>query len=261
MKKKPSVLSPEEFESMKKIGAIVANCLQYLKAQTRPGITTLELDHMAAQFLAEYGAISAPISTYQFPGTVCISVEHEAAHGIPGERVIEDGDLVNIDVSAHLDGWYADNGQSFVVGEGAPIKHTLCSVAEEALDVALSKAVAGNRISELGRAIENLVRPKKLSVIQNLGGHGVGRSLHEPPEFIPSFFDRRDRRVLKEHTIIAVEPFISNGARSVQEASDEWTLYHPKCYIAQREHTVMITKKEPIIFTIPTKEYTLGSSF
>lgn len=251
-----SIDTEEQFEGMKKIGEIVANCLQLLKAKTVPGITTLEIDEIAIRELEAQGAISAPISTYDFPGAVCISVEREAAHGIPGDRVIQEGDLVNIDVSAHLDGYYADNGESFVVGQGSAVKQKLCKVANQALLAALNKARAGARLSDMGKEVEQLARKNNFTVIQNLGGHGIGQSLHEPPEFIPSYYNKRDKRTFVENQVVAIEPFVSNGARWVEEASDNWTLFHPKYYTAQREHTVMITKHHPYIFTTPTKTYT-----
>lgn len=245
-----------QFEKMKEIGSIVANCLEYLKAKSVPGITTKDLDYLAETFLNQHGAISAPKSTYNFPGHVCISVEREAAHGIPSSRILKDGDLVNIDVSASKDGFYADNGESFVVGIGSSQeKRKLCQHVRNALHLATREVLAGRRISNIGRSVEQYAKKNKLSVIKNLGGHGVGLSLHEEPKFIGSFYDRTDKRTLKENLVIAVEPFISNGGEYVEESEDGWTLFHPTYYSAQKEHTMMVRNKKPYIFTLPTKMF------
>ncbi len=248
-----TITTRKQFDGMKKIGAIVANCLEFVKARARPGMTTKELDDIAAEFLLDQGAISAPKSTYNFPGSICISVEKEAAHGIPGDRVLEDGDLMNVDVSAHLDGYYADNGESFVLGNADQTKTHLCKVVSKALYSGISKAKAGGLISSVGREVERIAKSNRFSVIKNLGGHGVGNSLHENPEFIGSYYNRDDKRVFGNNMVVAIEPFISNGAELVQESTDGWTLFHERYYTVQKEHTVMIRDgRLPYVFTEPT---------
>lgn len=245
-----------QLQAMHRIGAIVANCLELVKARARVGMTSLELDEIAGKYLAEQGAMSAPISCYKFPGHVCISIEREAAHGIPSDRILKDGDLINVDVSAHLDGVFADNGESFILGKGTKTKQTLCLAVKQALALAISAAKDGGLISDLGRAVESVARKKKLTIIQNLGGHGIGKTLHEFPEFIPSFYDPEDKRRFQEGMCIAVEPFISNGGTWVEESDDGWTLFQDKFYAAQKEHTIMVSKTQPIVFTRPTKSFT-----
>ena len=250
------IQNEQQLEEMKKIGAIVANCLALTKAKARAGMSTRELDEIAAEFLKAHGAISAPISCYKFPGHTCISVEKAAAHGIPGDTILKDGDLINIDVSAHLNGFFADNGESFIVGgKGTKTKQKLIKAVREALDAAVSKAQAGALISDLGSAVETVARKHKFTIIQNLGGHGIGKTLHDEPEFIASYFDKKDKRRLKEGTCLAVEPFLSNGGDWVEEADDGWTLYQDRFYAAQKEHSIVVTKKEPIILTIPTMNF------
>ncbi len=244
-----------QFEKMKEIGAIVANCLEYLKAQARPGITTCELDHMAALFLAQYGAISAPKSEYNFPGHVCFSHEHDVAHGIPNENVLKEGDLLNIDVSASKDGFFADNGESIVIANSKGQKNILCKHVRKALDIALNSARSGSKINRVGLAVETYAKKNKLTILRDLGGHGVGLSLHEEPEFIGSFCDTKDKRVFRENQVVAIEPFLSNGAHYVDEAGDGWTLYHDLFYSVQKEHTVMVRKGRPYVFTNPTKRF------
>lgn len=250
------IQNEKQLEAMKKIGEIVANCLALTKAKARAGMSTRELDEIAAKYLDEHGAVSAPISCYKFPGHTCISVEKAAAHGIPGDTILKDGDLLNVDVSAHLDGFFADNGESFVVGgKGSKTKQKLIKGVTEALNSAVSQARAGARISDLGTAVETVARKHKLTIIQNLGGHGIGKTLHDEPEFIPSYFDKKDKRTFKENMCVAIEPFLSNGGDWVEESKDGWTLYQDRFYAAQKEHSIVITKKEPIILTNPTKTF------
>ncbi|SMF72413.1 type I methionyl aminopeptidase [Pseudobacteriovorax antillogorgiicola] len=246
----------KQLKAMEKIGAIVANCLQLAKAKARPGMTTKELDAIAGAYLDKHGAVSAPISCYKFPGHVCISVEKEAAHGIPGDRVLQAGDLINVDVSAHLDGYFADNGESFIIGgHGGKVKNKLCKTIKNVLDQAILQARAGVRIAEVGRTVEQLAQQSNLTVIRNLGGHGIGKTLHENPEFIASYFDRKDHRRFKEGMCVAIEPFLSNGGDWVEESSDGWTLYQDRYYAVQKEHTIMITKGKPVVLTQPTENF------
>lgn len=247
-----SISSEKDLESLRKIGKIVARCLQFMQSQLEPGMTTAELDLLGGQFLESHGARSAPQLTYGFPGFTCISVNEEAAHGIPGSKVIEAGDLVNIDVSAELDGYFADTGGSAIVPPKSKLHLSLCSVAKSALQNAMNEARAGAKINRIGHAIETEAKKNGFTVIENLGSHGVGRALHEEPEFIPGYFEKRDRRVLRENQVITIEPFISSGARQVTDKGDGWTLVtEPGVFTVQYEHTIVITKNHPLIMTLP----------
>jgi methionyl aminopeptidase len=241
----------QDLESLQRIGRIVANCLQYMGNSIEPGMTSRELDELGAQFLAKNGARSAPRLVYNFPGTTCISINHEVAHGIPGDQKIMPGDLINIDVSAELDGYFGDTGGSFIVPPESRTKRHLCDSTRLALEAAMLVARAGQPLNAIGRAIEETAKHHKLKVIRNLGSHGVGRALHEAPEFIAPFYDPRDKRVLKEGMVITIEPFLSTGADEVMESSDGWTLYTDKKHLsAQYEHTMVITKGAPLIMTV-----------
>ncbi|MBM7580952.1 type I methionyl aminopeptidase [Jeotgalibacillus terrae] len=243
------VQNNEELEALKKIGSIVAEIRDEMRAATKPGVTTAELDEIGKQKFEQYGAISGPKGEYNFPGYTCISVNDEVAHGIPGSRVINEGDLVNIDVSGSLDGYFADTGISFVVGENAALEK-LCATAEEAFALALKKAKAGSKKSQLGKTVSRVARQNGYQVITNLTGHGVGKSLHEAPDHILNYHDPWDNELLKEGTVIAFEPFISSGADFVEEQNDGWTYKTPDgSLVAQIEHTIVITKGEPIILT------------
>jgi methionyl aminopeptidase len=247
-----SIESEKDLIALKKIGRIVANCLQAMGRALEPGMTTWELDAFGRKFLEFHGARSAPQLTYGFPGATCISVNEEAAHGIPGDRVLHASDLVNIDVSAELGGYFADTGGSFIIPPASKRKQNLCLVTKRALELAIREARAGRPLNGIGRAIETEARRNHLTVIENLGSHGVGRALHEEPGFIPGYYDPKDRRVLQENQVITIEPFLSTGARQVFDTGDGWTLATSAQYLtAQYEHTMVITKGQPLIMTLP----------
>lgn len=238
---------------LKAAGRVVANCLVHLQRVAEPGMTTREVDALAADYLARHGAQSAPMKTYDFPGATCISVNEEVAHGVPGDRVIRTGDLVNIDVSAHLDGYVGDTGGSFVVGAPATdLQDRLMAAARRARDEAILTVRAGRELRWIGRTVERVARESGFAIIRNLGSHGVGRRLHEEPSFIPGFEDPRDGRRFHAGMVITVEPFLTTGKSMVREGRDGWTLLNrPGSLSAQYEHTLIVTDGEPIITTLP----------
>jgi methionyl aminopeptidase len=247
-----SINSEKDLEGLRKIGRIVARCLQHMQSQLEPGMTTGELDALGGQFLEAHGARSAPQLTYNFPGFTCISVNEEAAHGIPGAKVLKAGDLVNIDVSAELDGYFADTGGSAIIPPELKLHLEICAVAKRALESAMLEARAGAKLNRIGFAIESEAKSHGFTVIENLGSHGVGRALHEEPGFIAGYYNKRDKRILRENQVITIEPFISSGAREVFENGDGWTLVtNSGIYTAQYEHTLVITKDKPLIMTLP----------
>ncbi|WP_251518480.1 MULTISPECIES: type I methionyl aminopeptidase [Staphylococcus] len=245
------VKTQEELDALKDIGYICALVRDKMQAATKPGVTTKELDNIAKDLFEEHGAISAPIHDENFPGQTCISVNEEVAHGIPSIRKIKEGDLVNIDVSALKNGYYADTGISFVVGEtDEPIKQKVCDVALEAFDAAMLKVKPGSKLSQIGKAVHATARKNDLTVIKNLTGHGVGQSLHEAPSHVMNYYEPKDKTLLKEGTVIAVEPFISSNATFVSEGKNEWAFEtKDKSYVAQIEHTVIVTKEGPLLTT------------
>ncbi len=251
-----SIESEHDLICLRKIGRIVANCLQFMGTKLEPGITTAELDEIGRIFLESNGAQSAPKLCYKFPGTTCISVNEEAAHGIPGSKKLNAGDLVNIDVSAELDRYFADTGGSFIIPPESNEKRNLCLATQRALNLALKEARAGQKLNGIGKAIEKEARRNHLTVIENLGSHGVGRALHEDPGFIQGYYDPKDSRILKENQVITIEPFLSTGARKVFETGDGWTLATAKKFLtAQYEHTLVITKGMPLIMTLPSSSF------
>ncbi|MDP4163755.1 MAG: type I methionyl aminopeptidase [Bacillota bacterium] len=240
----------EDFNGLKEIGKIVAEIRDVLVQKTKPGVTTKELDDIAGEMFEKAGAISAPKGEYDFPGYTCISVNEEVAHGIPGKRVIAEGDIVNIDVSGSKNGYFADTGISFVVGEGAPILSKICKVAKEAFEEGLKKAKPGSKKSGIGKAVIQTARKNGLTAIYNLTGHGIGRSIHEKPDHIYNYFEKWDDELLKEGMVIAFEPFISTQEEEVFQKDDGWTYVTKKSFVAQLEHTLILTKNGPIIITL-----------
>ncbi|GIO25209.1 type I methionyl aminopeptidase [Oceanobacillus sp. J11TS1] len=240
----------EDFNGLKVIGKICGAIRNELVRGAKPGITTKELDEMAGEMFEKAGAQSAPKGEYDFPGYTCISVNEEVAHGIPGKRVIQEGDLVNIDVSGSKNGYFADTGISFVVGEGDEILQKICDVAKEAFDAGLKKAKPGSKKSGLGKAVHNVAKQHDLTVIKNLTGHGVGRSIHEAPDHIFNYYSRWDDEILKEGMVIAFEPFISTLEEEVFQSEDGWTFLTDESFVAQCEHTIILTKDGPIITTL-----------
>lgn len=245
-----SIESKEDMSGMRAVGKVVASTLQYMLKAVRPGISTRDLDNLGRRFFERFGARSAPQLTYDFPGATCISVNHEAAHGIPGSRIIAPGDLVNIDVSLELDGYFADTGASMCVEPARSDLAALCSASREILLKALSSLRAGTRLSNVGGIIETESKKRGYRVIRNLAGHGVGRALHEEPFNLLNYKDPSDRRLAKEGQVVAIETFISTGADYVYQARDGWTLKTPdKSFVAQFEHTVVVTKGQPVFIT------------
>ncbi len=246
------VKTEADLEGLKKIGKIVANCLQYMIQKAEPGMTTKELDELGGRFLESHGARSGPMLVYNFPGYNCISVNHEVAHGVPSDKKLQKGDLINIDVSAELNGYYADNGGSFTLPPEKKKELHLLSATREALAAAIAAVRAKEPLNIIGLNIERVAKEHGFSVIRNLGSHGVGRSLHEEPKFISGYYDKKDRRTLKEGQVITIEPFLSTGAIFVDEEPDNWTLVSGREYrSAQFEHTMVVLKDRALILTVP----------
>jgi len=240
----------EDYNGLKEIGKICGAIRDELVSRAKPGITTKELDEIAGDLFEKAGAQSAPKGEYDFPGYTCISVNEEVAHGIPGGRVIQEGDLVNIDVSGSKNGYFADTGISIVVGKGAAVLQKVCDVAKEAFDAGLAKVKPGAKTSALGKAVNNTAKQHGLTVIKNLTGHGIGRSIHEAPDHIFNYFTRWDDEILKEGMVIAFEPFISTLEEEVFQAEDGWTFLTDESSVAQYEHTIIVTKDGPIVTTL-----------
>jgi methionyl aminopeptidase len=244
-----SIEKPEDIEGLKHAGRIVADTLAMLRRLVRPGVTTRELDQAAASFIAARGARSAPIVTYQFPGTTCISLNEVAAHGIPGDRRLAPGDLVKLDVSLESNGYFADAATTVAVPPVPRDRTELVSLARLALDAGISAARVGAPINRIGQAIDEVLGPRGCRAIADLPGHGVGRRLHEDPS-IPQTFDRAATRLLTEGMVITIEPHVTRGAGRITEAADGWTLStKDRKPVALFEHTIVVRSEGPLIVT------------
>jgi len=246
-----SISTENERTGMQQAGEAVAITLKKMREYAKPGMSTKELDEYGGRLLAEMGANSAPKLTYNFPGYTCISINDEAAHGVPSAgKVLKEGDLINIDVSAELNGFWADNGGSFVIGEDVHGHDKLVEASKKILKKAISNIKGGVRISEIGRLIETEARKAGYTVIKNLTGHGVGRSLHEEPHEIANYCDPYNTARFKKNSVVAIETFISTRSTIAKTQTDGWTLTGNKGgFVAQHEHTIMVTGGNPVIFT------------
>ncbi|MBT2757115.1 type I methionyl aminopeptidase [Mesobacillus foraminis] len=240
----------EDINGLKEIGKICGSIRDELVRRAKPGITTKELDEIAGELFEKAGAVSAPKGEYDFPGYTCISVNEEVAHGIPGKRALKEGDLINIDVSGSKNGYFADTGISVVVGKGDEILTKICAVAKEAFEEGLKKAKPGSKKSGLGKAVFRTAKQNGLTVIKNLTGHGIGRTIHEAPDHIYNYNEPWDDELLKEGMVIAFEPFISTKDEEVYQLDDGWTYVTDNSFVAQYEHTLIITKNGPVVITV-----------
>jgi methionyl aminopeptidase len=243
--------SEKDIQALKAIGRICAETLRKMMLAVRPGLTTGELDDRGRELLESEGARSAPEVTYHYPGATCISVSPVIAHGIPGNYVLKDGDLIHIDVSAELDGYFADTGASLWVSKRTPEIHHLLEATKATLMKAVNAARAGRPLNGIGKTVQQEASKRGYNVIYELTGHGIGRGLHEEPGEIWNFYNPRDHRILKDGLVLAIEPFLTTGQGRIKEDGDGWSLRTADNAIAaQFEHTIIVTRNEPIILTI-----------
>jgi len=239
----------EQLVALRTAGKVVRGMLETMMRHVRPGVTTREIDEIGAEVMCKEGARSAPKLAYRFPGTSCISVNDEAVHGVPGDRVIRDGDLVKLDVTVEKGGYMADAAETVIAGAGSDQNRRLMACARRAFEKAMLVARVGFRIAEIGRVVEREVRQNGFSVIRELGGHGIGRTIHENP-FVPNYPDSRANELLTDGLVLTVEPIIAAGRGNVLTDRDGWTVRtvdgRPS---AHYEQTIVITKGRPILLT------------
>lgn len=243
--------TPQDMAALMKIGNIVAETILHMADHIKPGMSTAELDDIGAAYLRKHGARSAPIKDYKYPAATCISINDEAAHAIARpDRIIQAGDLVNIDVSAELNGYYGDSGASFPVPPISDEVQRLCDYTKRALAAALDAVRTGEPLWVIGKAAESVAKDGGYHIIRDLGGHGVGRKLHEPPHSIPHYYTKRARQKLEQGQVLTIEPFLTRGAGRIETMPDKWTLKTVDGALsAQYEHTVIITDGKPILTT------------
>lgn len=244
-----SIETADDLKGLREVGRITRETMDALEHQVKAGVSTAELDAVASAVFARNGARSAPALVYGFPGTVLISINDEIVHGVPGPRRLEPGDLVKLDVTVEKDGYIADAARSVVVGEASPIAGRLVACARAAFEAGLAVARAGARVNEIGRAVEREVRRNGFVVMHGLEGHGVGRTIHEAPS-VPNQYNHWQQDVLTEGLVLTIEPMIGAGSPHPIQDENGWTIRTKDgSWAAHHEHTLVITKGEPIILT------------
>ena len=246
-----SITNEAELIGMKKASEAVATTLRQMVNYAKAGMTTKELDDFGNDILRSFGAKSAPNLAYNFPGCTCISVNNEFCHGIPSDnRILAEGDLINIDVSAELNGFWSDNGASFVLGKDINGHQALVDASKDILQKAINNIKGGVRIADIGGLIETEAKKRGLKVVKNITGHGIGCSLHEEPFEIANYRDKFNRQRFKKNSVVAIETFISTNSTMAVTLSDDWTMVGNKGgFMAQHEHTIVVTDGKPLILT------------
>ncbi len=244
-----SISDPADLEGIRRSGRIVAEALEAMRSAVTPGITTAELDAIGEAVLTTHGARSAPRAVYGFPGCSCISLNDEIVHGIPGDRAVAPGDLVKLDVTADCDGYIADAADTVLVPPVTDTARRLRSSAVAAFRAGAAAARAGTLVNEIGRAVERRADLDGFAVVRELCGHGVGRTIHEPPE-VANYYVATQRDRLTDGLVLTIEPMLTTRrARAVQRA-DGWTIATSNgCLSAHYEHTLIITTHGPEIVT------------
>ena len=237
-----SIKSEREIELLRIAGNIVHETREYLRPFIKEGITTKELDTLAEEFILSKGATPSFKGLYDFPASVCISINQEVVHGIPGKRRLRNGDIVSIDIGACYKGYHGDSAWTFAVGEISPKKAELMKHTKESLFKGLEQVKPGNHIGDISHAIEKHAKKYNLGVVRELVGHGVGTSVHEEPD-VPNYGEAGTGPLLKEGMVLAIEPMLTLGRRDICILDDEWTIETvDNSPSAHFEHTVVVTK-------------------
>jgi methionyl aminopeptidase len=241
---------PEAFEAMRKAGRLAAEVLDFITPHVAPGVTTDYLDRLCHGFIVDHGAIPAPLNYRGFPRSICTSINHVVCHGIPGDRRLMEGDILNIDITVILEGWHGDTSRMFLVGDKVPLKaRKLVDVTYEAMMLGIAQVRPGVHTGAIGHAIQTLVEGQRLSVVRDFCGHGIGRIFHDAPSIL-HFGTPEDGPVLKPGMFFTVEPMVNAGRFEVKILSDGWTaVTKDRSLSAQFEHTVGVTETGYEIFT------------
>jgi len=244
---------PAEFDSMRKAGRLAAETLDFIAPYVQPGVTTAELDRLCAEFIAERGGISAPLNYRGYPKSICTSVNHVVCHGIPGDKILVDGDIVNIDVTPIVDGWHGDSSRMYYVGKVGIKARKLCEVTYESLMRGIEVVKPGATLGDIGWAIQSFVEKHRFSVVRDFCGHGLGRVFHEPPNVM--HFGRPGQGMeLQEGMFFTIEPMVNAGRYETKILSDGWTaVTKDKSLSAQFEHSIGVTATGCEIFTSSPK--------
>ncbi|MBE5038919.1 type I methionyl aminopeptidase [Ructibacterium gallinarum] len=246
-----AIKSKSEIEKMKVAGRITYETLEAVRKAVKPGVTTMELDRVAENYIRSQGCTASFKGYGGFPGSICASVNDEIIHGFPGERVLEEGDIVSVDVGACYKGYHGDACRTFAVGKIAPETQRLLDVTKQSFFEALAFAREGYRISDISRAVQEYVEKNGYSVLRNYCGHGVGADLHEDPE-VPNYVTHMRGIRLRAGMCLAIEPMVCQGAKEYYVSGNEWTVCTRDGKMAAHyENSVLITSGDPYLLTLP----------
>ena len=247
---------PADFEAMRKAGRLTAEALDLLVPLVKPGVTTDELDQVIVDFAKAHNAIPAPYNYRGYPKSICTSINHVVCHGIPSDKRLQNGDIVNIDVTTILDGWYGDTSRMFFVGDVGVKARRLCDITYEAMMRGIAAAKPGGRVGDIGHAIQSYVEAQRFSVVRDFSGHGLGRIFHDAPNIL-HYGKAGTGPVLQPGMFFTVEPMVNAGTWQVKILSDGWTaVTRDKQLSAQFEHSVGITETGVEFFTLSPKGLT-----
>lgn len=242
--------SAAELETMREAGRITAKALRVVATVVRPGATTADLDRLAEEAIRAEGAVPAFKGYHGFPGTLCTSLNDEVVHGIPGGRVLREGEIVSVDCGAIVDGYYGDSAMTFPVGEVSEEAKRLMAVTRESLEAGIARCVVGMRLYDISAAIQSVAERAGFSIVREYVGHGIGRSMHEDPQ-VPNYGKAGTGPTLKPGMVLAIEPMINAGRADVRSLDDGWTVVTVDgSFSAHFEHTVAITENGPLVLTL-----------
>jgi methionyl aminopeptidase len=246
----PLIKTPAQIELMRESGRIVARTLRLTSEQIRPGITPRQLNDFAERLIREEGGIPSFLGYRSYPDATCISVNDAVVHGIPNDVPLQEGDIISLDFGVVKNGWHADGAWTFPVGTISPDAQRLMNVTRESLMQGIAKARPGNRIGDIGHAVQKYVEARGYSVVRELVGHGIGQSLHDEPRNVPMYGQAGKGDLLREGMCICIEPMINAGTEKVEHLDDKWTVVTADGKLsAHYEHTVAITREGPVILT------------
>ncbi|MDR3325785.1 MAG: type I methionyl aminopeptidase [Rhodospirillaceae bacterium] len=244
-----TIHSSSDFKAMHLAGHLAASCLDYITPFVIPGVTTEKLDRLCADFIFDHGGISACLNHLGYPKSICTSVNHVVCHGIPGNKILEEGDIINIDVTPILDGWHGDSSRMYYVGKVGVKARKLCEVTYESMMLAIKIVKPGITLGDIGHTIQEFVEKKRFSVVRDFCGHGTGRVFHEPPNVV-HYGQPGQGMVLREGMIFTIEPMVNSGRCETKTLADGWTVVTKDHNLsAQFEHTIGVTSDGYEIFT------------
>ncbi len=242
--------TPEEIELIRESGRIASHTLDYLASKIKPGITTEELDQLGSEFILDHGAKASPLGYRGYPKSLCVAINEEVVHGIPGKRRIKEGDIVTIDITVNKNGFHGDTARTFMVNEVSQRAKKLVQATRESMYLGIEACKIGAHLGDIGAVIQNYVESLGFSVVRNFVGHGIGRNFHEDPQ-VPFYGKAGTGLRLKEGLVLTIEPMINEGTWEVEILEDGWTSVTKDGLLsAQFEHTVAITKNGPDILTL-----------